>query len=162
MLQGPCLNSLRGRDVCYTRQSRGSPSWCQTITRTTNLLLSIIVWKTNCSWIKQMPLEHYRTPSKCRCNIYRISRKRRGTFRVVHKVERSSPTVLPKLRTYSALDLFRYKPGEKYFYNGIYVKNTILDVMILKDSSVNTIKLGFFKSSFHIGDHSSNVCPDRI
>ena len=35
----------------------------------------------------------YRTPSKCRWSIYRTSRKRRGTLRIVHKVERSSPTV---------------------------------------------------------------------
>ena len=35
----------------------------------------------------------YRTSSKCRWSIYRKSRKRRGTLRIVHKVERSSPTV---------------------------------------------------------------------
>ena len=33
----------------------------------------------------------YRTPSKCQWSIYRTSRKRRGTLRVVHQVERSSP-----------------------------------------------------------------------
>ena len=36
----------------------------------------------------------YRTSSKCRWSIYRKSRKRRGTLRIVHKVERSSPTVI--------------------------------------------------------------------
>ena len=35
----------------------------------------------------------YRTSSKCRWSIYRTSRKRRGTLQIVHKVERSSPTV---------------------------------------------------------------------
>ena len=35
----------------------------------------------------------YLTSSKCRWSIYRTSRKR-GTLRVVHKVERSSPTVM--------------------------------------------------------------------
>ena len=35
----------------------------------------------------------YRTSSKCHWSIYRTSRKRRGTLRIVHKVERSSPTV---------------------------------------------------------------------
>ena len=35
----------------------------------------------------------YRTSSKCRWSIYRTSTKRRGTLRIVHKVERSSPTV---------------------------------------------------------------------
>ena len=35
----------------------------------------------------------YCTSSKCRWSIYRTSRKRRGTLRIVHKVERSSPTV---------------------------------------------------------------------
>ena len=36
----------------------------------------------------------YRTSSKCRWSIYRTSRKRRGTLRIVHKVEQSSPTVI--------------------------------------------------------------------
>ena len=31
--------------------------------------------------------------SKCHWSIYRTPRKRRGTFRIVHKVGRSSPTV---------------------------------------------------------------------
>ena len=35
----------------------------------------------------------YRTSSKCRWSIYRTSSKRRGTLRIVHKIERSSPTV---------------------------------------------------------------------
>ena len=45
------------------------------------------------SYIKQMPLKHLSSSSKCRWNIYRTSRKRHGTLRVVHKVERSSPRV---------------------------------------------------------------------
>ena len=36
----------------------------------------------------------YRTSSKFRWSIYRTLRKRRGTLRIVHKVERSSPTVI--------------------------------------------------------------------
>ena len=36
----------------------------------------------------------YRTSIKCHWSINRTSRKRRGTLRFVHKVERSSPTVI--------------------------------------------------------------------
>ena len=73
----------------------------------------VLDWATHSQWVNSVPpyvrklhfmyeairtsgkcrWNIYRTSSKCRCSIYRTSRKRRGTFRIVHKVEWSSPTV---------------------------------------------------------------------
>ena len=44
----------------------------------------------------------YHTSSKCHWNIYNTSRKRRGTLRVVQKVERSSPTVSIRCPTFGS------------------------------------------------------------
>ena len=55
--------------------------------RKLHFLYEVVCTSSKWSW------SIYRTARKCRWNIYRTSRKRHGTLRVVHKVERRSPTV---------------------------------------------------------------------
>ena len=55
--------------------------------RKLHFMYEVVRTSSKCRW------NIYRTSSKCRWGIYRTSRKRRGTLRVVHKAERSSPTV---------------------------------------------------------------------
>ena len=52
-----------------------------------HFMYEVVRTSSKCRW------NIYRTSSKCCWSIYRTSRKCRGTLRVVHKVERSSPTV---------------------------------------------------------------------
>ena len=57
--------------------------------RKLHFMYEVVRTLSKCHW------SIYRKLIKCRWSIYHTSRERRETLRVVHKVERSSPTVYP-------------------------------------------------------------------
>ena len=77
--------------VCFAKLSAAFTQWVNSVppyVRKLHFMYEVIRTSGKYRW------NIYRTSSKCRWSIYRTSRKRRGTLPIVHKVERSSPTVL--------------------------------------------------------------------